>query len=132
MRYEWLIATACAVMGWCSTAILLAAEPRAYEAAAVATVERLGGSVTFDADGHVTGIALGNRPTTDSDLGAFAGLKRLESLEVWGAEITDVGMESIGRMQPLQKLVLENTDVTDEGAVELARLANLRVLNLRR
>ena len=119
-----------ALAAWSSTARGL--EPLPAEAAAVAAVQARGGDVAYDAAGHVAKIDLANRPASDADLRLIAALPKLRTLEAWGAEITDRGIEALASSPVLEQLVLENTDITDVGAKSLAKLGALRVLNLRR
>ena len=116
--------------GWAGMGLAL--EPLPEEAPAVAAVKARGGAVDFDAAGHLVKVDLGDRPATDADLALLAEVPSIESLELWGAEITNKGMPSLAKLTGLKQLVLENTDVTDAGAKALEKLTNLKVLNLRR
>jgi len=56
--------------------------------------------------------------------------ERVIWLDLARSQITDEGMEIVGKMRALERLHLENTAVTDAGIVELAGLTELEYLNL--
>ena len=109
-----------------------ALEPLPAEVKAVEMVKARGGLVDFGPEGKVTKVDLSDRPATDADILVLESLGGLESLELWGAEVTNAGMPNVAKLTGLKTLVLENTDVNDAGLAPLVGLGNLKVLNLRR
>jgi len=55
---------------------------------------------------------------------------RIAWLDLARSQVTDEGMEVVGRMTALERLHLENTEVTDAGIAKLAGLTELEYLNL--
>ena len=109
-----------------------ALEPLPAEVKAVEMVKARGGAVDYGPEGKVTKVDLSDRPATDADILLLQSLGGLESLELWGAEVTNAGMPNVAKLTGLKTLVLENTDVNDAGLAPLVGLGNLKVLNLRR
>ena len=58
---------------------------------------------------------------TDAGLKELAGLKSLQSLDLWGTQVTDAGLKELAGLQSLQTLYLAGTQVTDAGVAELQK-----------
>lgn len=56
--------------------------------------------------------------------------ERIVWLDLARSQVTDAGLESVGKMRHLERLHLENTKVTDAGIAKLGRLTKLEYLNL--
>ena len=130
MRGQRWVAMAVMVLGLAGGSQAPALEPLPAEAKAVEMVKSRGGTVDYGAEGKVTKVDLSDRPATDADIVLLGTLPGLESLELWGAEISNAGMPDVAKLAGLKNLVLENTDVNDAGLEPLSTLANLKVLNL--
>ncbi|HJS07856.1 MAG TPA: hypothetical protein VJ809_09350, partial [Pirellulales bacterium] len=100
--------------------------------ALVARIAQLGGHIVRSESGEIVAIDLANRPTGDEDLRLLAAAPHLQKLVVWGAGVTDVGVDHLAQLKNLAELTLENTLVTDAGLAKLAPLAKLKSLNLQR
>src|SRR5262249_17962728 len=120
---------------------------RADEAAAVAWVEKVGGSVTRDdklPGRPVIAVALHGsilydtgveerapyRHVTDATLKELAPLHALQQLDLHGTQVTGSGLKELAHLKNLQMLSLYRTKATDAGLKELAPLKDLRVLYL--
>jgi hypothetical protein len=60
------------------------------------------------------------------------GLGGLRSLTLYGTQVSDAGLEPVGRLTHLQSLHLSDTPVTDAGLQHLRELTELRELGLNR
>jgi F-box/leucine-rich repeat protein 14 len=107
-----------------------AAEPQVADA--LKRIAELGGKVAYDDAKNVVGIDLAKRAATNADLKLLKLFPKLTSLEVWGAEINDVGMDALSGMTGLTALNLENTAITDAGLAKLKPLVKLEIIGLRR
>ena len=67
---------------------------------------------------------------TDAGLKELAGLKSLQTLNLYGTQVTDAGLKELAGLKSLQTLDLPVTQVTDAGLKELAGLKSLQTLNL--
>lgn len=101
-------------------------------AAAVERVEQLGGKVEYDENRNVIGVDLEEIQVSDDDVELFTALTHLKKLYLWGADITNAGVEKLKRLPLLEKVMLFNTSIDDDGMVHLTELPNLTELNLRR
>jgi hypothetical protein len=61
----------------------------------------------------------------------LAGLKSLHSLELFGTDVTDIGLKELAGVKSLRWLDLGQTQVTDAGLDDLHALESLQRLNLR-
>src|SRR5438105_2399943 len=124
-----------------SLVCLAAPVARADEAEAVKYVEKLGGTVTRDANlpgNPVVAVDLswrlpaGPRPVTDEGLKVLKHFKELRRLDLGGIEVnvTDAGLKEIKELRKLQTLSLAGTKVTDAGLKEIRELRELRTLYL--
>ncbi len=69
------------------------------------------------------------RPLRDSDLVVLGNLRQLEDLMLWGANISDAGLEYLKRFTKLTKLDLRRTKVTPDGVRKLQEsLPNMRII----
>lgn len=128
MSYEMWILLLSLALGMTSRAVADDNEDRA-----AAAIVQFGGRVWRDdaAPGRpVIDVGLYSFSIKDSDLRALAGLKRLHSLQVVGAEVTDVGLKEIAKVTSLEWLQLTATPVTNAGMRELLTLTKLRTLSL--
>ena len=65
---------------------------------------------------------------TDAGLKELAGLKNLQSLDLWYTGITDAGLKELAELKSLQVLNLPSL-VTDAGVAELQRaLPTLKIV----
>ncbi len=55
---------------------------------------------------------------------------RIVWLDLARSQVTDAGMETVGKMRALERLHLENTEIGDEGIAQLGSLTGLEYLNL--
>lgn len=55
---------------------------------------------------------------------------RVVWLDLARSQVTDAGMDTVGKMRALERLHLENTKVSDEGIAKLAALKDLEYINL--
>ena len=122
-------------VGWSILAIVvacLAATAAADDAAAIAgdaaaaaaaRTVALGGTVSHDADGNVTGIAIpdGGGLTAD-DLALFGELPELSSLKILNCRaLDDELIDALGDRAPLDTLAMTNSAITDTGVAALAK-----------
>src|SRR6201995_2170857 len=105
--------------------------PSADEQKAIDAIKRLGGKVEFDGDTPIA-VDLADSQATHKDLHWLKNFPKLKSLEMWGAGITDAGLDHLRGLTNLQTLVLENTDITDKGLEKLVEVPSIKSLNLRR
>jgi len=116
MKAFLLVLAAAAVMG--------AAEP--------AWVSGVGGAVTRDQHGRITGLDLRSSWVTDSDLREITALPDLTTLNLSLTRITDHGMKELKNAPGIEDLDLRYAEqVTDEGISTLRGWKRLRRLNLR-
>lgn len=105
----------------------------AAEAAAVASVSKLGGKVEFDTqlpDKPVIKVYLHGTGVTDADLALVVKLTHLQNLFLGKTKISDAGLEHLKGASHLKTLSLNGTAVTDVGLKHLADLKELKTLNL--
>ena len=96
---------------------------------AAKAVEKLGGSIETNSDGHIISVTLIGTNTTDADLKQLKLLDKLERLFVGATKITDAGLEELKHFKNLQTLGLRQTKVTAEGAKKLQEaLPECRIL----
>lgn len=103
------------------------------EAAAVAEIESWNGDVVRETspagESFVTEADLSAVKSAE-DLRVLARLPRLRALRLQGLHINDAHLEAACRCESLEKLELFQTDVTDAGVQSIGRLTQLRQLNL--
>jgi Leucine-rich repeat (LRR) protein len=98
----------------------------------VTWVTALGGSVTRDRSGQITGVDLSTSWVTDSDLPDLAEHTSLTSLDLSMTRITDRGLLALKPLSNLTDLNLHYAEmVTDQGLAVLKNLKRLKRLNLR-
>jgi hypothetical protein len=73
-------------------------------------------------------VDLGSPKVTDAGLEHLAGLSRLLSLGLVGAQVSDAGLEHLKGLSQLRVLWLSGTKITDAGLKHLEGLKQLRVL----
>ncbi|MFN7919102.1 MAG: hypothetical protein U0Q16_03340 [Bryobacteraceae bacterium] len=94
-------------------------------------IDSLGGSVTRDAAGKVTGVDLRATWVTDTDLRKLAKFPALTALNLSLTHITDQGMQEIKSMTGVVDLNLRFTEyVTDEGLAVLKNWKKLKRLDI--
>jgi internalin A len=95
-------------------------------------IETLGGSVTRDAAGRITGVDLRATWVTDTDLRKLSRYPGLTYLDLSLTHITDQGMQEIKNLTGVVELNLCFAEyVTDEGLAAIKGWKKLRRLNLR-
>lgn len=116
-------ATRLALLGLLSVVALAAAD--------ASWIENLGGSVTRDAAGTVTGVNLRATWVTDTDLRKLAELPKLTSLDLSLTRITDQGMQTLKELPGVADLNLRFAEyVTDEGLAAIKGWKKLQRLNV--
>ena len=87
--------------------------------------------IQLHADGKVRVAVLKNPSAmTDEMMAHFAGLDKLDNLELRDAPITDAGLEQLAGLENLDRLILSGTGITDAGLVHLEGLTNLDTLDV--
>ncbi|MBI1358407.1 MAG: hypothetical protein GC160_29070 [Acidobacteria bacterium] len=114
----------------CSLSLgLLGALPLA--AADTDWIEDLGGAVTLDASGAVTGVDLRATWVTDTDLRKLTEYPKLATLDLSLTHITDQGMQELKDLPGITDLNLRFAEyVTDEGLAAVKGWKNLERLNV--
>ena len=103
------------------------------EAAALAAIEKLGGSVrsvSGGCDDREVEFHLGGRGLTDAGLVHVAALKNVASLNLRDTRISSAGLRHLKGLTKLRWLHLERTAIGDDGVENLAGLVHLEYLNL--
>jgi internalin A len=99
--------------------------------AAAGWVESLGGSVTTDAHGVVTGVNLRGSWVTDTDLRKLVAFPALTNLDLSLTHITDEGMAELKNLRNVTDLNLYYSEyVTDQGVAAIKDWKKLKRLNL--
>jgi internalin A len=94
-------------------------------------IEDLGGSVTRNVQGRVTGVSLRGTWVGDADLRRLSELPDLNDLDLSLTHITDQGMQEIKSLPGITDLNLYFAEyVTDEGVAAIKDWKKLRRLNL--
>ncbi len=118
-----------ALLMLCATP-LLAASPKTGEDAAQ-WITDLGGSVTRNSQGSVTGVTLRGSWVSDSDLHRLNQFRDLNILDLSLTHITDEGMQEIKTLGGITELNLYFAQyVTDEGVAAIKDWKKLKRLNL--
>jgi hypothetical protein len=100
--------------------------------AATGWIESLGGSVTTNAHGTVTGVSLRGSWVTDTDLRQLAEYPELTTLDLSLTHITDEGMAELKNFRNITDLNLYYSEyVTDQGVAAIKDWKTLKHLNLR-
>jgi hypothetical protein len=95
-------------------------------------VTALGGVVTRDSAGRITGIDLRSSWVTDSDLAHLAQLPHLAKLDLSLTRITDRGMQQLKPAPSIVELNLYYAEqITDEGMAAVKNWKHLKRVNLR-
>lgn len=108
------------------TAELLTAE----KMAAIAEIEKLGGTIKVDANSPnkpVTAVYFVG-PITDADLVHLKGMTNLKVLGLSRTKVTGPGLEHLEGLNRLYWLVLSGTQISDAGLEQLKGLTKLRIL----
>lgn len=94
-------------------------------------IEDLGGAVTRDASGQVTGVDLRATWVTDTDLRKLAQFPKLTHLNLSLTRITDQGMQELKNLPGIVDLNLRFAEyVTDEGLAAVKNWRKLKRLNV--
>ena len=113
--------------------LLLAGFPLQVDAddqAAIALIEKAGGSVRPVDNGWEVEFHLTGRDLRDEQLVHVAKLKGVTRLNLRGTKISSAALVHLKGMTSLELLHLERTAIDDDGTENLAGLANLEYLNL--
>ncbi|MCC6589401.1 MAG: hypothetical protein IT168_22065 [Bryobacterales bacterium] len=104
----------------------------AFLLAATAWITDVGGRVTTNAKGEVTGIHLRGAFVSDSDLDAIAAMPTLEVIDLSQTRVTDLGLLRLKALPNVRELNLFYAElVTDEGLAVLRNWSRIERLNLR-
>ncbi|MCE9566473.1 MAG: hypothetical protein K8U57_31000 [Planctomycetes bacterium] len=76
------------------------------------------------------GYFFGVKNVTDKAVEVIREFKELESLDIWGTQLTDTGLGQLHTLRRLKKLILGRTRITDAGMPTLARFPELTELRL--
>ena len=110
-------------------AYLPAAETKA--SSGMEWIEALGGSVTRDASGKITGVDLRSTWVTDTDLRGLLQFPNLTHLDLSLTRITDQGMQELKNAPGIVDLNLHFAEyVTDEGLAAVKGWKKLKRLNV--
>ena len=94
-------------------------------------IDDLGGAVTLDADGNVTGVDLRATWVTDTDLRKLNEYPKLAHLDLSLTHITDQGMQELKNLPSIEDLNLRYAEyVTDEGMAAIKGWKKLKRLNI--
>lgn len=94
-------------------------------------IDDLGGAVTRDATGEVTGVDLRATWVTDTDLRKLAQFPKLTHLDLSLTRITDQGVQELKGLPGIVELNLRFAEyVTDEGLAAVKEWKNLKRLNV--
>lgn len=94
-------------------------------------IDDLGGAVTRDASGEVTGVDLRATWVTDTDLRKLAQFGKLSRLDLSLTRITDQGMQELKGLPGIVDLNLRFAEyVTDEGLAAIKEWKKLKRLNV--
>jgi hypothetical protein len=102
----------------------------------VEAIRRMGGTAGYDMavpvpPRPISTVDLHHSKVNDADLEQLRIMApRLRSLTLSGTDITDAGMQSIGKMPMMQTLLLNETRVSDAGLQQVQRLTEMRQLSL--
>jgi len=100
-------------------------------AADVKWIDDLGGHVTKDGQGRVSGVSLRGTWVNDADLRHLSELPELSYLDLSLTHITDQGMSELRNLPGITELNLYFAEyVTDEGIASIKDWKKLRTLNL--
>ena len=111
--------------------LLLAAAAAAATTGNTDWIEDLGGKVTRDAAGRVTGVDLRATWVTDTDLRKVAKLPHLTHLDLSLTHITDQGLQELKSLANVVDLSLRFAEsVTDEGMASIKGWKKLRRLDI--
>jgi hypothetical protein len=109
--------------------LLLGAAPAAAE---IDWVESVGGRITRDAAGRITGVNLRGRWVTDTDLRELAQLPHLTHLDLSLTRVTDQGLLELKNAPGIVELNLHYAElVTDEGVSAVKGWKKLKRLSVR-
>ncbi|WP_145427184.1 redoxin domain-containing protein [Symmachiella dynata] len=108
---------------------LIVDEPKQIAAAKV-DPKTLDGEVKLNAAGHIVAIDFRTSRANNATLKQLCDLKHLETLYIYGPNITDAGLESLRGLTQLKHLWLTATNITDAGMRSLSGLGQLESLVL--
>src|SRR5205823_4375030 len=95
-------------------------------------VRALGGHLSTNSAGEITGADFSNAWLTDADLAKLAMLPKLESINLSYTKITDEGLEHLAPLKNVKVLDLYYAEaVTDLGIAHLKHWQNLEYLDVR-
>lgn len=82
-------------------------------------------------DGKLIELNFGSKSFSDADCAKLATLADLQMLDLGKCQITDAGLDQIGKLTSLESLSLEGVKgITDEGVAKLSGLGKLTNLNV--
>ena len=92
-------------------------------------IEKLGGKVTYDKRA-IIGVNLYGTQVTDVGLEHLKGLTSLQGLYLNSPQVTDAGLEHLTGLSCLLTLDLSQTQVTDVGLEHLKGLTSLKEMSI--
>ena len=103
------------------------------ESAAIATVERLGGTLRRDENrpgNPVVGVFLRETQAVDGDLEPLQAFRELQTLDVGQTRITGTGFRHLRTLAKLEHLAAFGAPINDEALAHITTLESLKLLNL--
>lgn len=107
-----------------------AAKPKTVsdDVASVEALEAAGAKFKKDGNGNVTEVDFRGTSAGDDVMIHLAGLPAVRSLLLNDTDVTDAGMQAIGKLETLTNLDLRGCAITNQGVSSLAGLSNLKAL----
>jgi hypothetical protein len=100
--------------------------------AAMGWVSELGGRITTNAKGEVTGVHLSGTFVSDEDMDALAAIPTLERIDLSHTRVTDLGLLRLKGLTKVRELNLFYAElITDEGLAVMRDWKHIERLNLR-
>jgi hypothetical protein len=122
MTFPWL--TLCLV----SLAFGEASEVNSEQAAAVAKIEAMGGSIALDPttpSAPVTGVDLCGTKVTNAELEHLRAFPQLQELDLSDTAVTDAGLKHLVGLHKVRTLAISNNSVGDTGLAHLRGMTQL-------
>ena len=102
----------------------------ADDAEVVTAIQSFAKGIKQDGDGYVVEVDLRDSEPTAEQLQQLTGLKKLKSLLLNNAKMSDASLEPVGKLTALANLDLRGCSIGNDGLAHLTALTNLRALRL--